>query len=157
MSPADAAMEHLAPFVGEWSVEAAFPDAGPSPIRGRTTFERMLDGRYLLQRAAVAHPDAPDVHAVIAANAAGAGYTQHYFDSRGVVRVYAMTFEDGVWQLERLSPDFSPLDFAQRFTGRFVEDDSTIDGRWETSLDGGATWRLDFGLTYTRVISARRR
>ncbi len=149
-------MERLAPFVGEWIVQAAFPDAGPSPFTGLTTFEWVLGGRYLLQRAEVAHPEAPDVHAVIARDAAGDGYTQHYFDSRGVVRVYAMTFEDGVWQLLRRSPDFSPLDFAQRFTGRFVADDSTIDGRWETSRDG-STWKLDFGLTYTRRIAARDR
>ena len=44
-------------------------------------------------------------------------YTQHYYDSRGVVRLYAMTFSDGLWALTRESPDFSPLDFQQRFTG----------------------------------------
>jgi hypothetical protein len=34
---------------------------------------------------------------------------QHYFDSRGVARVYDMAFDDGVWMLERYAayPDFS--------------------------------------------------
>jgi hypothetical protein len=30
-----------------------------------------------------------------------------------------MSLEDGVWKLWRDPPDFSPLDFAQRFTGTF--------------------------------------
>jgi hypothetical protein len=37
--------------------------------------------------------------------------------SRGVVRIYAMTFDDGVWILRRESADFTPLAFAQRFVG----------------------------------------
>jgi hypothetical protein len=151
-----AALERLAPFIGEWSMEAAFPGAGPSPSRGRTTFEWALGGSHVLQRAEVDHPKAPDVHAVIAAAADGTGYMQHYFDSRGVARLYAMTFDDGVWELRRTAPDFSPLDFSQRFVGRFVADDSVIDGRWETSRDG-VDWELDFGLTYTRLGDSAQR
>jgi len=30
-------------------------------------------------------------------------------------------------------------------------DGDTIEGRWETSHNGGATWELDFGLRYSRV------
>lgn len=40
----------------------------------------------------------PDVvAAIVAPTSDGDAYTQHYFDSRGVVRVYAMTFGKGVW------------------------------------------------------------
>ena len=74
----------------------------------------------------------------------------HYFDSRGIARVYAMSLEDGVWTLWREAPDFSSLDFAQRFTGTFSDDGTTIVGRWETAHDG-ATWEHDFDLTYVRV------
>jgi hypothetical protein len=78
------------------------------------------------------------------------GYTQHYFDSRGVVRLYAMSLVDGVWTLTRESPDFSPLDFRQRFTGTISEDENTITGAWEKCLDGGE-WEHDFALTYRRA------
>ena len=44
------------------------------------------------------------------------------------VRLYAMTFRDGIWTLVRSSPDFTPLDFSQRFTGRFSADGNTISG-----------------------------
>ena len=80
----------------------------------------------------------------------GEAYTQHYFDSRGVARVYAMTFRDGMWALLRDAPDFTPLDFCQRFTGEFSADGGTINGRWETSQDG-STWERDFDLTYRKV------
>jgi hypothetical protein len=77
-------------------------------------------------------------------------YTQRYYDSRGVVRLYAMTFSDGVWTLTRESPDFSPLDFQQRFTGTFSQDGNIISGAWEKRLNG-AGWEHDFDLSYRRA------
>ena len=38
-------------------------------------------------------------------------YLQHYSDSRGVARLYAMTFDPRIWTLERTKPDLSPPDF----------------------------------------------
>jgi hypothetical protein len=61
-----------------------------------------------------------------------------------------MGLEDGLWTLRREAPDFSPLDFAQRFTGRFSDDGKTIVGRWEIAHDG-STWEHDFDLTYVRI------
>jgi hypothetical protein len=142
-----AALESLNPFVGEWSVSASF---APAALRARTVFEWTLDGRFLTQRSEIEHPDAPDSLSIIAFDAATQRFTQHYFDSRGVVRLYAMTFADGVWTLLRTSPDFSPVDFSQRFTGTFSPDGATIEGRWETSTDG-SSWERDFDLVYTRL------
>jgi hypothetical protein len=113
-------------------------------------FEWLPGGQFLVQRWEVAHPDAPDGIAIIGLGPDGKAYTQHYFDSRGGARVYAMNFSDGVWTLLRASPDFSPLDFWQRFTGTFSDDGNTIHGRWETSSDG-SSWEQDFDLTYTKV------
>ena len=81
----------------------------------------------------------------------GGAFAQHYFDTRGVIRVYDMTFEDGVWTLQRDSPDFSDLSFWQRFSGTFSEDGATITGRWDASHDKGATWEKDFDLVYRKV------
>jgi hypothetical protein len=61
-----------------------------------------------------------------------------------------MTFRDGVWTLLRDAPDFTPLNFWQRFTGELSADGGTIRGRWETSQDG-STWEHDFDLTYRKV------
>jgi hypothetical protein len=77
-------------------------------------------------------------------------YTQHYYDSRGVVRLYVMSLAEGVWTLSRESPDFTPLEFRQRFIGTFSEDQNTISGAWETGRNG-ASWEHDFALTYRRI------
>jgi hypothetical protein len=140
------ALERLDAFVGEWSMEASFSET----TLGRTVFEWLPGGRFLVQRWEVPHPDAPDGIAIIRCDADSETYWQHYFDSRGVARVYAMSFRDGMWKLLRDSSDITPLDFLQRFTGSFSEDGSTIRGRWESSWDG-SSWECDFDLTYTKL------
>jgi hypothetical protein len=139
-------IELLQPFVGEWRIEASFADA-PA---GRTMFEWLSGGRFLVQRWEVPHPAAPDGIAIIGLDPEREGYLQHYFDSRGVARVYKMSFGDKEWKLWREEPDFSPLDFAQRYLGRFSEDGKAIRGSWETSNDG-ASWTQDFELTYRKL------
>ena len=143
-------MAPLEPLIGEWSVEALFPGVPPTDLRGRTVFEWMTGGKFLLQRWEVPIDEAPDGLAVIGPDQDNGAYLQHYFDSRGVARVYAMSFDRGVWKLSRTSADFSPLDFAQRFTGTLSDDGRTIQGRWELAHDG-STWEHDFDLVYTRV------
>ena len=88
--------------------------------------------------------------AVIGPDQDNNAYLRRYFDSRGVARVYAMSFDSGVWKLSRTSADFSPLDFAQRLTGTLSADGRAIQGRWELAHDG-STWEHDFDLVYTRV------
>ena len=67
-----------------------------------------------------------------------------------MARLYAMSFEGGVWTLTREAPDFSPLDFGQRFTGTFSPDGDTFSGAWEIRRDG-AGWEHDFDLAYHRA------
>jgi hypothetical protein len=83
----NAALERLEAFIGEWSMEASFPHAEPPGVVGRTVFEWMLGGQFLMQRSDVPHPDAPDSAAVIGSDPDSKAYSQHYFDSRGVARV----------------------------------------------------------------------
>ena len=144
-------MAALEPLVGEWSVEAVAPWAPPSDLRGRTIFDWMTGGKFLVQRWEVRVDEAPDGIAIIGSDPENSGgYLQHYFDSRGVARVYSMGFDEGVWTLSRTKADFSPLDFSQRFTGTFSDDGRTIQGRWEICHDG-STWEHDFDLVYRRV------
>jgi hypothetical protein len=135
-------MHDLDVLVGTWQMTASLSvDLAPA---AETTFEWLGDEQFLVQRWRVDHPDAPDGIAVIGVDPDRAMLLQHYFDSRGVARVYDMTFTGGVWRLLRLAPGF-----CQRFTGTLSEDGSTITGSWEFSPDG-STWEHDFELTYTR-------
>jgi hypothetical protein len=140
----------LEPLVGEWTIEALFPQLPPTDTRGKVTFEWMTGEEFLIQRWEVPVPEAPDGLAIIGADPGGDNYLQHYFDSRGVARVYAMSLDDGVWKLSRTAADFSPLDFSQRFSGTVSDDGRTIQGRWEICHDG-STWEHDFDIVYTRV------
>jgi hypothetical protein len=145
------AMRHaLAPFVGDWRILAAFGDTPPADVGAMASFAWLPGDRFLIERWEVPVPEAPDGIAIIGADPSCEGrYLQHYFDSRGVARVYKMSVEDGVWKLWRDEPDFSPFDFSQRFTGTFSADGATIAGRWEICRDG-AMWEHDFDLTYLR-------
>jgi hypothetical protein len=137
------AMKDLDVLVGTWRMTASLSvDLAPA---AEASFEWLGDKQFLVQRWRVDHPDAPDGIAVIGVDPDRAMLLQHYFDSRGVARVYDMTFTDGVWRLSRFAPGF-----CQRFTGRLSEDGSTITGSWEFSADG-STWEHDFDLTYTRT------
>lgn len=141
-----ARLDRLDSFIGDWREEVSVAGV-PS---GRMTFEWALDGQYLLQRSQIDDPAFPDGLCVIAPNAAGDSFTQHYFDARGVVRLYEMTLVDGVWTLLRDKPDFTPLSFSQRFVGTFSDDKRVIHGVWERSDDGGE-FKRDFCVTYTKV------
>jgi hypothetical protein len=144
-------LEVLEPLVGNWSMVPSLEGMPPTDAGAPVSFEWLSGGRFLIERWEVPVPEAPDGIAIIGADPASEGnYLQHYFDSRGVARVYKMSFGDGVWKLWRDEPDFSPLDFYQRFTGTLSDDGKTISGAWEISGDG-KVWEHDFGLTYTRT------
>jgi len=147
--PRAAALGRLEVLVGEWSLEAEFPDAPPGGPGGRVVVEWMLGGQFLAQRTEAPDP-APDSFAAIGVDPDRGGYRQVYFDARGVARVYQMTLDSGSWGLLRTAPDLSVLDFSQRFRATFAEGGSVIRGAWEISEDGTA-WRHDFDLTYRRV------
>lgn len=145
----EAALKRLEALVGAWKVETSL-DLDPSLGPARAGFDWTLGKKFLLQRATVPVPEAPDVFAVIAADPETGAYTQHYFDSRGVVRVYEMELTDHAWTLLRTKPDFTPLSFSQRYVGTFERGGRRIVGRWEKSEDG-SDWELDFELSYEKL------
>jgi len=151
------ALARLDVFVGEWVLEAGFPGdqaaqpgmAGDGP-QVRSRFEWALGRQFLLQRTEVPVPGAPDSLTIVGVDSETGAYTQHYYDSRGVARLYSMSLFDGVWTLTRESPDFTPLDFRQRFTATFSGDGRVISGAWEKDVRGSG-WEHDFDLVYRKA------
>ncbi|MFC4714272.1 hypothetical protein [Planococcus dechangensis] len=136
-------------FIGTWTVEIIHPHLRPVPIVGETRFE-WLDDSYLIQHTKIEQPEFPSSTIIYDWNAPTGQYIQHYFDSRGVTRLYEMSFESGIWKLWREKPDFSPLDFVQRFIGTADESGNAIEASWEQSEDG-VTWEHDFRLTFKKT------
>jgi hypothetical protein len=134
-------LRRLDVLVGEWAAEVPGFD-----VEARTTFEWLEGGGFLIQRATVAREEFPNGVMVIGPTGPGGGLQQHYFDSRGVHRVYEMTLDDGVWTLWREGPDWPQL-----YIGEFSEDGNTIIGRWERGESLGAPLQHDFDLSYRRI------
>ena len=150
MADASRALEDLELLVGDWEMEVTFP--GASPMGGaRTSFEWMPGELLLLQRWEIPVPEAPDGLAVYGWDELRGSLLQHYFDTRGVVRVYEMALEGGSWTLARTKEDFSPLNFSQRFMGIFIEDGKTIEGTWEIAHDH-STYEKDFDVVYRKAV-----
>ena len=144
-------LDDLNVLVGQWEMEATvnagFFGPGSPEItgRGRTTFQ-WLDGRlFLTQHFVNEHPAAPSGIAIIGPGEERNTFAQHYYDSRGVARVYQMTVEGRELKLWREAPGF-----WQRYTGVISEDGTTITGAWEASANG-REWRHDFDLTYVKT------
>ena len=138
--PPNPILKQLEVLIGEWEVEV--PQF--SGQRGRATFEWLEGGAFLRFQTDAPDP-APNATWVIGRDDSSETYTTLYYDSRGVSRVYQMTFSEGVWKLWREAPGF-----WQRFSGRLSHDGSSIRGAWEKSPEG-SSWEHDFDLIYLRV------
>jgi len=124
--------------------------------RGRTAFEWLERGSFVVQRAR-ADPPLPSAPAewvenspfplatIIGLDDSTERFCMLYADSRGVFRVYQMSLSDGIWKVWR-----EAAGFFQRFTGTFSHDGKTITGSWEQSRDGWK-WEPDFDLVYKKV------
>ena len=143
------ALLRLSAFVGEWEWEASI---GGQPIgRGRTVFEWLEGGAFLIEHADAEQVEFPNATAIIGCDDSTGMYCMLQVDSRGISRIYQMGLSDGVWNLWRQAPGFS-----QRFTGAFSGDGTSIRGCWEKSGDG-SQWEYDFDLTYTKVTEIARK
>ena len=130
-------------LTGSWAMEGSHPLLPGAVIRGEATFEWLDGDRFLICRTHYGHPEIPD--AVTVTGVVDDKLSMHYFDSRGVNRVYSVDMSPGTWRFSRDAPGFS-----QRFTGTFSHDGNTITGHGQLSRDG-ATWDDDLSLTYRKT------
>jgi len=98
---AEQALRQLKPLVGEWTLEAEWPDGKPWWGGGRVTFEWHSSGAHLIERGTAELPEAPGNVSIIGCDAANGTYFQLYSDARGVCRVYGMSIGHGEWKLWR--------------------------------------------------------
>lgn len=97
----------------------------------------------------------PDSIAIIGGAPEGEPQPMHYFDSRGVKRLFMMALDGSTWTMWRApGEDWNGPHgpgFNQRFVGELSPDGNTIEGRWERGIGAGrGDWEIDFPITYVR-------
>jgi hypothetical protein len=123
--------------------EASFLPDPEATVHGPVSFEWIEQGAALVIR--MGDAATPAATWIIGRDDAEPGYHVLYADDRGVSRVYRMSFGDGRWRMWRDTPEFS-----QRFEADITPDREEINGSWQKSVDGGATWEHDFRVRYRR-------
>lgn len=137
------AIEALDVLVGDWALtltDAWFLESRDVRQHGRARCRWL--GEAFIELTAELEGE-PMWHFVFGRSDANEQLVALYHDPRPTSRVFQMTFAGGEWRMERRDPDFH-----QRFVATVAAD--RIDGRWDASEDGGATWRKDFSLIFER-------
>jgi hypothetical protein len=139
-------LQPLAVLVGEWTTRGTHPMVPGKTFHGKSTYEWIEAGAFLLARMHIDEPEIPDGVAIFGTDDArpGAG-KMLYFDVRNVSREYAWVVSGNVCTWSRNDPAFS-----QRMQLTIADDKQTIVARGEMSR-AGASWEPDLQLTYTRV------
>jgi hypothetical protein len=142
-NPAITQLQFLA---GAWDMELSEASFLPDPdakARGSVIFDWIEQGAALVMRMGDAATHTATW--VIGRDDSEPDYYVLYADDRGVSRVYRMSLRDCTWRIWRTTPEFS-----QRFDADVSAGQTEINGSWQTSLDGGKTWKHDFKVRYSR-------
>ncbi|SDO37422.1 hypothetical protein [Halobacillus aidingensis] len=111
----DEMLKRLEFFIGEWEIEVIHPQFKTSSIKGQTLFDWMEKEKFIVQRTFIKQMEFPSSTIVYDYDSNTSNYLQHYFDSRGVTRLYYMNLKSGLWELWRNSSDFFPIRFLPAF------------------------------------------
>jgi hypothetical protein len=146
-------MEEFEPLIGEWHAAGEIPTEPPMKIAVDAKFERL--GAFLVFSSTGEPAELPDSVSIIGGAADGEPQPMHYFDSRGVERLYLTAMEGSTWKIWLApSQDWNGPHgpgFNQRFIGEISADGNTIDARWERGMgDAGDQWEIDFPISYVR-------
>jgi hypothetical protein len=146
-------MKQLEPLIGEWHGDGEIPMDHPMKIseegRSSASGSSSSSARWPSRRRW------PDSISIIGGATEGEPQPMHYFDSRGVKRLYLTAVEGSTWKIWRApGEDWNGPDgpgFNQRFIGEISADGRTIAGRWERGMrDAADEWETDFPINYVR-------
>jgi hypothetical protein len=146
-------LKEFEPLIGEWPVDGEIPLDPPMKISGEAKIERL--GKFVVFSSTSEPAEVPDTISIIGGAPDGEPQPMHYFDSRGVERLYLAAVEGSTLKMWRApGEDWNGPHgpgFNQRFIGEISADGRTIAGRWERGMgDAGDDWEIDFPITYTR-------
>ncbi len=129
------------------------PQIPNTVISGSSHFKWLEGEQFLIFRSHYDHPDVPDATSIIGDTD---GLHMHYFNSRGVYRLYALkvTADGFAFTIGRHTPAgaFASSDapFSQRMTYTFDNADQQISGKGQLSYDD-VNWDDDPEIMYRRT------
>ena len=136
----------LEPFnilIGKWKTEGSHPYIPGVILHGRTSFEWMEGGSFILMHSEIDEERIPSGIAILGSDDAIKKFFMLYFDERGVSRKYDVSLTKNKLTWWRDDPSFS-----QRFT-ILIEKDKMI-GTGEMSKEKGS-WEKDLSLIFSRI------
>ena len=140
----DPGLDRLDALVGAWDTELTHPDL-PGITRGRASFA-WLEGRaFLIWRGALPPGAITSSIAIMGGGTTPGVWPLHYFDSRGVSRLYTTSVDAEGWKMWRDHPGLS-----QRATGVFLDDGRII--RWRSELQREGPYKPDLEVAYRRRV-----
>lgn len=136
-------LEIFEPLIGVWQTVGTHPYFPDTELNGRTSFEWIYGGAFLMMRSELDHPKFPDGITIFGSDDEAQTYYMLYFDERGVSRKQDVSITESQFKWRRDDPHFS-----QRYTMDIEKDKLVSYG--EMSRDGG-DWEKDLSLTYKKL------
>jgi hypothetical protein len=141
------ALEPLTPLIGQWRTTGTHPLVPGTTFHGRTSFEWLEHGAFVLMRSEIDEPEIPSGVAVIGSDDAAGTLTMMYFDERDISRRYIVEVIDDEVRWHR-----DEGGFAQRMIFTIAADGARLEAHGTMSRDGGP-WEDDVRLAYERIDS----
>ncbi len=139
------ALKPFAVLIGEWQTSGSHPYLPHTVLHGRTSFEWLEGGAFLIMRSEIDEPRFPDGIEIFGSDDVAKKFFMLHFDERGVSRKFDVTIEGNQLKWWRDDPSFS-----QRYNLTIEDNGNKLVSKGEMSRDGGA-WEKDLELTYTRI------
>jgi hypothetical protein len=92
-------MKEFEPLMAEWHGEGAIPSQPPMRISAEAKIERL--GEFIVFSAVAEPAEVPDSISIIGGAPDGEPQPMHYFDSRGIKRLYVTALEGSTWTIWR--------------------------------------------------------
>lgn len=139
------ALKPFSVLIGTWVTTGTHGLVPDTILHGRTSFEWLEGGAFIVMRSEIEDPRFPSAIAIFGSDDSEGEYYMLVFDERGVSRKYEVSLHDNLWKWWRNAPGF-----FQRYEGTIVDGGNTIISKGELSKDG-VSWQKDLDLTYKRI------
>jgi hypothetical protein len=131
-------------LLGVWNTQGTHPMVPGKTFQGRTTFEWIEGGAFMMMRSRIDEPEIPSGIVILCSDDQSGEYWMSYFDERGVSRRYEMRLDGNILEYWRNNDEFS-----QRCVVTIAPDGESMVARGTMQRKGGE-WEPDLELTYTR-------